>query len=196
VEGLDELRGIVGETTDEKIAPAQAGSPLRPTRPAGSLAHRHEPMTLRTSAKLHVEEPEVLVIRCSDHRFQAGLEDFLNEHLKLDFNYDLLSIPGGPQCLVLDSYLPKLGWAGWRWSRFLLEKHAPKRMVLIAHQDCGWYKHLPEFISRTADMPKRQEEDLRKARDHLLREFPHLQVDLYFAGWDEGGHVTVAAVTP
>lgn len=153
-------------------------------------------MTHRTSAKLQVEPPEVLVIRCSDHRFQAGFEEFLNNRLKLDSNYDLLAIPGGPQCLALASYLPKFGWAGWRWSRFLLEKHAPKRIVLIAHQDCGWYKHLPEFISRMADIPKRQQEDLRKARELLLREFPHLPVDLYHAGWDDDGHVTMTPVAP
>lgn len=151
-------------------------------------------MIHQISALLNQTDPEVLVLRCSDHRFQAGYDEFLNVHLKLSSNYDLLAIPGGPQCLTLAEYLPKFAWAGWRWFRFLLEKHAPKRIVLIAHQDCGWYKKLPASLIRFTDLRNRQEDDLRRARNLLLREFSHLEVELYFAGWDEAGRVTIATV--
>jgi hypothetical protein len=153
-------------------------------------------MIHQTSAFINRTEPEVLVLRCSDHRFQAGYDEFLNERLKLASNYDLLAIPGGPQSLTLAEYLPKFAWAGWRWFRFLLEKHAPKRIVLIAHQDCGWYKKLPASLFRFTDLRNRQEDDLRRARNLLLREVSHLQVELYFASWDEAGRVTITTVAP
>ena len=47
-----------------------------------------------TSA-LNRPDTDVLVVHCSDHRFQAGLREFLNQGLNLQDNYDLLAIPGG-----------------------------------------------------------------------------------------------------
>ena len=50
------------------------------------------------------EESGVLVIHCSDPRYQAPFQDFLRGQLKLD-RYALLAIPGGPQFLTLAEYL-------------------------------------------------------------------------------------------
>ena len=90
---------------------------------------------------MHEADAEVLAIHCSDHRFQAGFYEFLNRKLKLDENYDLLVLPGGPQCLTLVEYLPKFSWAGWKWFRFLVDAHDLKRLILIQHQDCAGTRH-------------------------------------------------------
>ncbi len=147
------------------------------------------------SSRLRELEADVLVIHCSDHRFQAGLREFLNHVLNLDENYDLLVIPGGPQCLTLVEYLPKFSWAGWRWFRFLVEAHELKRLVLIAHQDCGWYKDLPFHLHTSPEPRQRQEEDLRRVCQTLLRDFPELKVDLYYAGWDPNQQIVVEPVS-
>ncbi len=137
-----------------------------------------------------------LVVHCSDHRIQAGLQEFLNTHLGLANNYDLLAIPGGPQCLTLVEYLPKFSWAGWKWFRFLIEGHDLKRVVLIAHQDCAWYGSLPLHLHSSPEPRGRQEEDLRRARVALRGEFPNLAVELYFAGWNsDGGRMTIEPVS-
>ena len=99
--------------------------------------------SFQLSSPLHETDAEVLAIHCSDHRFQAGFYEFLNLKLNLDENYDLLVLPGGPQCLTLVEYLPKFSWAGWKWFRYLVDSHDLKRLILIQHQDCRWYKALP-----------------------------------------------------
>ncbi len=150
----------------------------------------------KSSSKMNHAATDVLVIHCSDHRFQAGLYEFLNSGLKLGAKYDLLVIPGGPQCLTLADYLPKFSWASREWFRFLLEAHAPKRIILIAHQDCGWYKSLPAFLHSGSEPRQRQEEDLRRAREALTRDFPGLNVELYYAGWDSTDRMTLETVSP
>jgi len=147
-----------------------------------------------SSSKVERAGTDVLVVHCSSSRFQAGLHDFLNQGLNLRSNYDLLVIPGGPQCLTLIEYLPKFSWAGWKWFRFLVETHELKRLILIAHQDCSWYKDLPLHLHTASDARQRQEEDLHRAKAKLTKEFPHLRVELYYAAWDSSGRVTVEAV--
>lgn len=147
-----------------------------------------------STSKIDRTLTDVLVVHCSSSRFQAGLHDFLNQGLNLRSNYDLLVIPGGPQSLTLVEYLPKFSWAGWKWFRFLVEAHDLKRLILIAHEDCGWYKELPLHLHTVSDPRQRQEEDLRRAKAKLSKEFPHLRVELYYAAWDSSDRVTVEAV--
>jgi len=135
-------------------------------------------------SKLQSEAPAALVVHCGDHCFQAAFHEFLNRHLGLEGNYDLLVIPGGPQSLTLVEYLPKFSWASWRWFRFFVENHEIGRLILIQHQDCVWYKSLPLHLHSSSEPRQRQEEDLRKLGETLRRDFPQLRVELYFAAWD------------
>jgi len=148
----------------------------------------------QSSAKLHTERADALVVHCSDHRFQAGLQEFLNNGLKLNGNYDVLAIPGGPQCLTLVEYLPKFSWASGKWFRYLIENHELGRLILMAHQDCGWYRQLPFHLFGSSDPRQRQEEDLRRARRTLAAQFPEVQVELYYVAWDASERVTIEAV--
>jgi len=152
--------------------------------------------SIQLASPLQRADTEVLVIHCSDHRFQAGFHEFLNTSLGLGNNYDLLVLPGGPQCLTLVEYLPKFSWAGWKWFRFLVDAHDLKRLVLIQHQDCGWYKELPFHLHSSSEPRLRQEEDLRRARAALAKERPELRVELYYAGWDAAEHITIDTVAP
>jgi hypothetical protein len=129
----------------------------------------------QASSKLNRIETDVLVVHCSDHRFQAGLYEFLNLSLNLNENYDLLVIPGGPQ--------------------FLVERHELKRLIMIAHEDCGWYRELPFHLHASSEPRQRQEEDLRRVKRALARDFPELHVELYYAGWDANDRVTVEPIS-
>jgi hypothetical protein len=129
------------------------------------------------------------MVRCSDHRLARACEDFLENQLHVPpGTYDLLVVPGGPQFLCPTTYLPKFLWVGLRWVRFLVEAHEIKRMVLIAHQDCGWYRQL--FGPQVADPVRKealQRKDLHSTRAHLLQAFPNLKVDTFFARLHEPG---------
>ena len=146
------------------------------------------------STTLRSTDAEVLAVHCSDYRFQAGFHEFLNVKLNLTENYDLLVVPGGPQCLTLVEYLPKFSWAGWKWFRFLVEAHDLKRLILIQHQDCRWYCQLPLHLHSSPEPRQRQEEDLRHVRSALLKERSDLRVELYYAGWDASQHIVVDTV--
>src|SRR5215471_5651503 len=117
--------------------------------------------TYQSASPLNRVPTDVLIVHCGDHRFQAALYDFLNRALNLNGNYDLLVIPGGPQSLTLVEYLPKFSWASWRWFRFFVENHDIRRLILIQHQDCAWYKSLPRHLHASPEPRKGQEEDLR-----------------------------------
>ena len=83
------------------------------------------------------EQSGVLVIHCSDPRYQAPFNDFLRKHLRLD-TYALLAVPGGPQFLTASTTCrssPGPGGAGSSSSAIL----GPRRVILIAHDDCRWY---------------------------------------------------------
>jgi uncharacterized protein RhaS with RHS repeats len=62
---------------------------------------------------LQSTSPVALVVRCSDHRFQAAFNEFLNKDLALRSNYDLIVLAGGPQRLTLAS-----GEVSWRTRYF------------------------------------------------------------------------------
>jgi hypothetical protein len=152
--------------------------------------------TYRCSAQVQRTETEVLAIHCSDHRIQAGVREFLDEKLGLRANYDCLIVPGGPQCLVEVEVLPKFSWACRKWSRALIQWHSLKRMVLIAHQDCGWYRWLEEYWPSRDPVRWRQEKDLRAAKRTVSELNPGLTVELFYAGWGATGDMTIEAVTP
>jgi carbonic anhydrase-like protein len=141
-------------------------------------------------AKLNAKPASTLVVCCSDHRFQTGIQEFLSEGLRIE-NYDLLAIPGGPQCLTLVEYLPKFSWAGWRWTRFLLEAHELKRLILVAHQDCGWYRDLPLHLHDSPEPRNRQEQDLKRVEVTMAKELPHPNVEAYYATCDGSGSMSV-----
>ncbi len=145
-------------------------------------------------SKLKRGEIETLVIHCGDYRFQAGFHEFLNSRLNLNENYDLMVIPGGPLSLTLFEYLPKFSWASWKWLRFFVEKHGIKRLILIQHQDCAFYKTMPAHLHDSAEPRERQEQDLRRAATTMKKDFPGLKVELYYAGWDATDRVTIDSI--
>lgn len=124
-----------------------------------------------------------LVVHCSSGHLQPIFREFLEGTLKLG-EYDLLAIPGGPQALAALDYLPKFAWAGGRWTKFLVDAHGLKRIVLIAHEDCAWYKQLH---GDHAQMEQKQRADLIHSRDHLRQALPGVTVEAWFVTLD-GSH--------
>jgi hypothetical protein len=146
------------------------------------------------TSQLKRTETDVLAIHCGDYRFQSAFQEFLNRELNLDGNYDLLVIPGGPLSLTLAEYLPKFHWASWKWVRFFADFHKIRRLILIQHQDCGFYKTMPAHLHASTEPRQRQEQDLRRVRDTIRRELPRLAVELYHAGFDAAGRITIDAI--
>ena len=151
------------------------------------MADEHPSDTLNPDA-----EPGIVVVHCSDSRFQPRFQEFLRQNLGLD-RYTLIAVPGGPQFLTLAEYLPKFSWVGWRWMKFVMERTRPRRVILIAHQDCHWYMD-GRFFHQHHAVGDQQLADLRHVRDAIRERFGNLSVEAYFARLD-GEQTTFETVT-
>jgi hypothetical protein len=119
-------------------------------------------------------------VYCSDGRFGEQCDDFLQNGLGLPW-YDRVAFPGGAAVLCGGFRTPAEEEGVAAQLAFLIEAHALGRVVLIAHEDCGFYKHHTD-IER--GMRARQEADLLTAAERVRAMAPRLVVDTYYAALD------------
>lgn len=123
-------------------------------------------------------ESGVLVIHCSDPRYQSAFHDFLHDDLRLE-RYGLIAVPGGPQFLAELAYLPKFAWAGWRWVKFMGKLGNKDRIILIAHDDCRWYRDMG--LALTVPLREKQIQDMREVSARVRERFGDTKVEIYYA---------------
>ncbi len=115
---------------------------------------------------------------CSDGRFGEHVDDFLHNALQLP-RYDRLVVPGGAACLAGRPTTEREEAGVMAQLTFLVLGHKLRRVVLIAHEDCAFYRHglgLP-----VSTIEPQQHDDLAKAAARVRAITPNLQVDSYFA---------------
>lgn len=116
-------------------------------------------------------------IYCSDGRFGDQMDEFLHEGLGLP-RYDRIALPGGAACLAGHATACYERDALQRQLRFLIEAHELRRVVLIAHEGCAFYKDLWLGLRTVREQ---QAIDLQKAAELIESSHPHVDVDSYFA---------------
>lgn len=146
----------------------------------------------RSEAAWKDARPAVLVVACSDGRFDDALDEFCTRHLGLA-GYDRLFVPGGTMILRLGSLLPKFEWVGRKLMRFLMDKHALERVVLLSHEGCAWYREIRWGPAAMLDMKERQRRDLLETAKDLAAMWPEARVECWHARPD-GGKVAFEAV--
>jgi len=124
-----------------------------------------------------------LVVACADGRWRDHIEDFAANALKIGPGYDLLMVPGGAEPLALADLIPKDFSFLRRRIELLVSSHGTRRIVLIAHENCGWYRER-KLGPLTLDMKTRQLADLRHARSRLQEWFSDVAIETYFARLD------------
>ena len=139
------------------------------------------------------QRPDTLVIHCSDHRYQRQFDELVEKHLGCT-EFDRLVVPGGPHFLMAASALPKFEWAGRRWLKYLVKNHQIRTLILIAHDDCGWYKDISVGPFTIPLLRERQLADLRKMPHAISENLPDVAVHLYFARPNEAGVVEFVEV--
>lgn len=123
---------------------------------------------------------EAVVLHCSDNRFQVTFNEFLTSALGLR-SYVLIAIPGGAHFVPLEAYLPKFAKTGFQSLSFMVKRAKPRRVILVGHDDCLFFKERLQFFSVEADFNQRQLVNLIKARSILADKYAGLAVELYFA---------------
>jgi hypothetical protein len=117
-------------------------------------------------------------IYCSDGRFGAHCDDFLNNGLNLP-RYDRLVVPGGPAALAGHFITYRESEALAQQIEFLINAHGLERVVLIGHEGCAFYS---QKLSTPPDhVVSQQRTDLCKAARRLSGMSSRLVVDAHMA---------------
>jgi hypothetical protein len=112
------------------------------------------------------ERPKTLVICCSDGRWHAQVEDFLD--VRAAKRADMCVLPGGPAAFSLWGAAFDESQTLEKNFKFLAKHHDLDSVWLIAHQNCAYYG--TKYPYRTpAQMFDRQLEDLEQARKTIER---------------------------
>lgn len=82
---------------------------------------------------------QAVVLYCSDGRYGSATERFLQRALSLP-RYDRLVFPGGAGSLGSHPAAWRTAEALLESLRFLVSEHGLRRVVLVAHDDCGFYR--------------------------------------------------------
>jgi hypothetical protein len=116
-------------------------------------------------------------IYCSDGRFGEQMDEFLHVGLGLP-RYDRVAVPGGAACLAghVKGFQEKLSLE--RQLAFLIREHGLKKLVLIAHEGCAYYKDVWTGMHTTIEQ---QAEDLKRAADHIRMWNAGVEISTYFA---------------
>ena len=91
-----------------------------------------------------------------------------------------MAVPGGIEPMTLADEVPKDFNFFRRRLEALVEAHGTRRIVVIAHQDCAWYRSQMAAATPNAIRMK-QIADMRRASSWLRARFPDITVEPYFA---------------
>jgi hypothetical protein len=122
-----------------------------------------------------------LAVFCSAERFVAATLEFLRRSLSLE-RCDLLVLPGGP-AFIAEKNAPFVARL-----KFLVTEHALKRIVLVTHENCAYYRDREHDLAPEA-LKARQCDEARAAAEMLEKAFPGVTVDAILAGRDAWGFV-------
>jgi len=117
-------------------------------------------------------------VYCSDGRFAAQVDDFLQDALGLT-SCDRLAVPGGPAFLVGYSDIGREEEMLVGQLLFLVDAHQLAYVVLIAHEDCAFYTQ--RLGVPVEELESRQRADLQTAVDRLRGLRDGLRVDAFYA---------------
>lgn len=155
--------------------------PVPPGSPAGERAAGGDPRIVHTSrAPWDPARPPALVICCVDGRWFRHIEEFVRESLQAGHRTDWMCVPGGVEPLTLLSFVPKDFNFMRRRLEALVAAHGTSRVILIAHEDCAWYRQL-KIGPLKLDLRGRQTGDLRRAARVIHEMIPGVGVETYFA---------------
>lgn len=122
-------------------------------------------------------KPRTLIIRCSDPRFRIAFRDFTSKNLGLaQGEFVPINVGGGPAALAhKQTKSNAFQYLMDQVIFFLGHFRTMTTIVIIGHQDCGYYT----TIANHPDKTDREKKDLPKAVEAIKRQLQ------YFAGEEE-----------
>ena len=133
--------------------------------------------------------PCILIVACSDGRYQQSLDDFLNNHLHIN-HYDRLYAPGGPGALASSTLSYFRGEHFRQEAAFLVDAHSLEEIIFIFHgpmlregpleATCADYRRKMHGAN-TQEIYKQQEADLQEAVKAVLKANKDIQISAFRA---------------
>jgi hypothetical protein len=136
----------------------------------------HKPVFV-SAHPFEAERIQAAAVYCSDGRFGEQMDEFLHAGLGLP-RYDRLAIPGGAACLAghVKGFHEKNSLE--RQLSFLIREHGLKKIVLIAHDGCAYYK---DVWTGMQTLIEQQAEDLKRAAEQIRLWNTGVEISAYFA---------------
>ena len=145
----------------------------------------------QSSIPFDADRVHAAAVYCSDGRFGEQVDDLLHEGLGLP-RYDRLAVPGGGACLASHFSTYREEEAALNQLKFLIDAHRLEKVVLIAHEDCGFYSEILRISP--LQMETKQHEDLAKAVERVQGLRYGLVVQAYFARKQSDGRIRFEVV--
>lgn len=131
--------------------------------------------------RLREQDRYDLILHCDEEKFQEAFEAFKN-NLEIDDSYPPLKVPGGPMVVALaDELLPENLIPAKNAAVEYLRRHAPEKVVLVAHSDCLLYDTISAWRDNLEEVTMVQHKHLVMARNVIREWFPDSEVYLYYA---------------
>lgn len=148
----------------------------------------------RASVPFQVNRVRAAAIYCADGRYGDQFDEFLHRELGLPC-YDRVALPGGAGAFAGHIESMRSEDALISEIEFLIVSHDLDRVVLIAHEGCGYY--LKKLHTPPGALLAAQERDLSRAAGVLLRIRPTLAVSAHLASVRNNSVVfSDVAITP
>ncbi len=170
------------------IAPAQRIATRSPLSPVKWKPHVRQHKGTILKRVFHFDSPrewyvcDAAVLSCFDHRFDPGFRMFLQsigivnpDYIKVAGGASYLAAPGsdGDRGFVLDQI------------RKSMRLHETRRVILMAHSDCGAYGRLEGAFHGDAQAEaKHHQGELTRAAAMLTEAIPGLEVQAYFIDFE------------
>ena len=136
-----------------------------------------------------VERPRILIVACSDGRYQQSLDEFLDDHLGIT-HYDRLYAPGGPGALASSTLSYFRGEQFRQESAFLVAAHGLEEIIFIFHgpmnkmgppeATCADYRR-KMYSASTTEIYRQQETDLQEAVRAVMKANKDIKVRAFRA---------------
>ena len=124
---------------------------------------------------------DAAVLCCFDHRINLAVRKFLQR--KAIMHPDMIIVAGGAKTLASprndferDFILEQV--------RLSIRLHGCSRVILMSHSDCATYGGLAHFQDDRKAEAAHHKTELQRAADVVLANFPDVQVETYFVGFD------------
>lgn len=143
-----------------------------------------------TRARWDGDHDHTLVMDCSDYRLPTARAEFLLKFCSVT-RYDAIFVPGGPAVVTVREILCLFERER---VKLLHSLHQFRRVVGIAHHDCGYYKaKYPRITDK--ERRDRQYTDLRNFRIDIQATVQGVRVELYYVAPNADGFAVYTKVS-